>query len=100
LLKRQIQNQLRRLLRHLPQQAESRYVVDLTALFDATAATIDDYVHYDEGTQTLSVDVDGASGAAGFEDVAVFQNNPAAATITLLYDDGTNNHTVQADTIP
>jgi hypothetical protein len=29
----------------------------------------------------------------------VLQNTPTASTIALLYDDGTNNHTVNADTI-
>ncbi len=74
-------------------------VVDLTALFDATTGTINDYVNYDDATNTLSVDVDGASGPANFQNVAVFQNNPTITTITLLYDDGTNNHTVQANVI-
>jgi T1SS-143 domain-containing protein len=74
-------------------------IVDLTALFDATTGSINDYVNYDDTTNTLSVDVDGASGPANFQNVAVFQNNPTITTITLLYDDGTNNHTVQANVI-
>ncbi|MER8629854.1 DUF5801 domain-containing protein, partial [Mesorhizobium opportunistum] len=61
--------------------------IDLTALFDATPANIGNFVHYDAGTSTLSVDTSGSGNAANFVDVAVLQNAPAAGTITLLYDD-------------
>ncbi|MER8742277.1 DUF5801 domain-containing protein, partial [Mesorhizobium sp. M1004] len=63
--------------------------IDLTALFDkAVVGNLSDYVHYDTGTKTLSVDTDGAGAAATFVDVAVLQNGPTTAgTINILYDD-------------
>ncbi|WP_292156282.1 DUF5801 repeats-in-toxin domain-containing protein, partial [Mesorhizobium sp.] len=65
--------------------------IDLTALFDtAPGANINDYVHYDSSTNTLSVDTNGTTGGANFVDVAQITNAPAAGTITILYDDTTN----------
>ncbi|WP_352584151.1 type I secretion C-terminal target domain-containing protein, partial [Mesorhizobium sp. M0088] len=62
--------------------------IDLTALFDKAAGTIDDYVHYDTSTKTLSVDTDGSGNAANFVAVAELQNGPTTAgAITILYDD-------------
>ncbi|MBZ9948600.1 type I secretion C-terminal target domain-containing protein [Mesorhizobium sp. BR1-1-11] len=58
--------------------------IDLTALFDSTPATIANFVHYNAGTSTLSVDTSGSGNAANFVDVAVLQNAPAAGTINLL----------------
>ncbi|WP_136616619.1 MULTISPECIES: beta strand repeat-containing protein [Mesorhizobium] len=72
--------------------------IDLTALFDKAAGTIADYVHYDTGTKTLSVDTDGSGNAASFVDVAVLQNGPATSgTINILYDD--TAHTQHTATI-
>ncbi|TPL40602.1 type I secretion C-terminal target domain-containing protein, partial [Mesorhizobium sp. B2-4-6] len=73
--------------------------IDLTALFDkAAAGNIADYVHYDTGTKTLSVDTDGTGNAANFVDVAVLQNGPATTgTINILYDDA--NHQQHTATI-
>ncbi|TPI29256.1 type I secretion C-terminal target domain-containing protein, partial [Mesorhizobium sp. B3-2-1] len=70
--------------------------IDLTSLFETpTGGNIADYVHYDAGTKTLSVDTNGTSGGANFVDVAVLQNAPAAGTINILYDDTTHTqHTV------
>ncbi|RUZ76362.1 type I secretion C-terminal target domain-containing protein, partial [Mesorhizobium sp. M7A.F.Ca.US.006.01.1.1] len=62
--------------------------IDLSALFDtASGSNINDYVHYDADTKTLSVDTTGSGNAANFVDVAALQNAPAAGTITILYDD-------------
>ncbi|RUW88067.1 type I secretion C-terminal target domain-containing protein, partial [Mesorhizobium sp. M7A.F.Ca.US.010.02.1.1] len=62
--------------------------IDLSALFDtASGGNINDYVHYDADTKTLSVDTTGSGNAANFVDVAALQNAPAAGTITILYDD-------------
>ncbi|MER9548672.1 DUF5801 repeats-in-toxin domain-containing protein, partial [Mesorhizobium sp. M0322] len=62
--------------------------IDLSALFDtASGGNINDYVHYDADTKTLSVDTTGSGNAANFVDVAELQNAPAAGTITILYDD-------------
>ncbi|WP_292173704.1 Ig-like domain-containing protein, partial [Mesorhizobium sp.] len=72
--------------------------IDLTALFDTTVGgNIADYVHYDAGTKTLSVDTNGTTGGANFVDVAVLQNGPAAGTINILYDD--TNHVQHTATI-
>ncbi|WP_192385141.1 DUF5801 repeats-in-toxin domain-containing protein [Mesorhizobium silamurunense] len=72
--------------------------IDLTALFDTTGGgNIGDYVHYDAGTKTLSVDTNGTTGGASFVDVAVLQNGPAAGTINILYDD--TNHVQHTTTI-
>ncbi|PBB85183.1 Ig-like domain-containing protein, partial [Mesorhizobium sp. WSM3876] len=71
--------------------------IDLSSLFETSGGNIADYVHYDAGTKTLSVDVNGTTGGANFVDVAVLQNAPAAGTITILYDD--NNHTQHSTTI-
>ncbi|PWJ94125.1 putative secreted protein (type I secretion substrate) [Mesorhizobium loti] len=70
--------------------------IDLTALFDKAAGTIDDYVHYDTSTKTLSVDTDGSGNAANFVAVADLQNGPTTAgAITILYDDTAHvQHTV------
>ncbi|WP_352569860.1 DUF5801 repeats-in-toxin domain-containing protein, partial [Mesorhizobium opportunistum] len=62
--------------------------IDLTALFDTgPGGTITDYVHYDAGTKTLSVDINGTAGGPSFVDVAQLTNTPAAGTINILYDD-------------
>ncbi|RUV36199.1 type I secretion C-terminal target domain-containing protein, partial [Mesorhizobium sp. M7A.F.Ca.MR.148.00.0.0] len=68
--------------------------IDLTALFDAApgGANIGDFVNYNAGTGTLSVDANGSTGGANFVDVATLTNLPAANTITLLYDDGITQH--------
>ncbi|PBB94778.1 Ig-like domain-containing protein, partial [Mesorhizobium sp. WSM3862] len=72
--------------------------IDLTSLFDTpVGANLADYVHYDAGTKTLSVDVNGTTGGANFVDVAVLQNAPAAGTINILYDD--TNHQQHTTTI-
>ncbi|AEH87097.1 Hemolysin-type calcium-binding region [Mesorhizobium opportunistum WSM2075] len=72
--------------------------IDLTALFDmAPGGTITDYVQYNAGTKTLSVDVNGATGGHSFVDLAQLTNTPAAGTINILYDDST--HTQQHVTI-
>ncbi|MBZ9777198.1 type I secretion C-terminal target domain-containing protein, partial [Mesorhizobium sp. CO1-1-8] len=70
--------------------------IDLSALFDtAPGGDINDYVHYDAETKTLSVDTTGSGNQANFVDVAALQNAPAAGTITILYDDTTHTqHTV------
>ncbi|BCM17373.1 Ig-like domain-containing protein [Mesorhizobium sp. J8] len=69
--------------------------IDLTALFDmAPGGNINTYVHYDANTKTLGVDVNGGSN---FVDVAVLQNQPAAGTINILYDD--TNHVQHPVTI-
>ncbi|MER8697430.1 hypothetical protein NKI77_22030 [Mesorhizobium opportunistum] len=60
----------------------------MTALFDTgPGGTITDYVHYDAGTKTLSVDINGTAGGPSFVDVAQLTNTPAAGTINILYDD-------------
>ncbi|RUX31430.1 type I secretion C-terminal target domain-containing protein [Mesorhizobium sp. M7A.F.Ca.US.011.01.1.1] len=72
--------------------------IDLSALFDTVSGgNINDYVHYDADTKTLSVDTTGSGNAANFVDVAALQNGPAAGTITILYDD--TNHTQHTATI-
>ncbi|RWK34869.1 DUF5801 repeats-in-toxin domain-containing protein [Mesorhizobium sp.] len=72
--------------------------IDLSSLFDtAVGGNIADYVHYDAGTNTLSVDTNGTTGGANFVDVAVLQNGPAAGTINILYDD--TNHVQHTTTI-
>jgi hypothetical protein len=72
--------------------------IDLSALFDTVSGgNINDYVHYDADTKTLSVDTTGSGNAANFVDVAALQNGPAAGTITILYDDTT--HTQHTATI-
>ncbi|RWE24207.1 MAG: type I secretion C-terminal target domain-containing protein, partial [Mesorhizobium sp.] len=65
--------------------------IDLSSLFDvAPGGNVSDYVHYDAGTNTVSVDANGTTGGANFVDVAQITNAPAAGTITILYDDTTN----------
>ncbi|MBN9547559.1 MAG: type I secretion C-terminal target domain-containing protein, partial [Alphaproteobacteria bacterium] len=61
--------------------------IDLTALFDkADNVALDNYVHYDTSTKTLSVDSSGSG--SNFVDVAVLQNGPATTnSINILYDD-------------
>ncbi|TIP01830.1 MAG: type I secretion C-terminal target domain-containing protein, partial [Mesorhizobium sp.] len=72
--------------------------IDLTALFEtAPAGNIADYVHYNSGTNTLSVDANGTTGGANFVDVAQLTNAPAAGTINILYDD--SNHVQHTATI-
>ncbi|TIV24127.1 MAG: type I secretion C-terminal target domain-containing protein, partial [Mesorhizobium sp.] len=72
--------------------------IDLTALFDTpVGGNIADYVHYDAGTKTLSVDTNGTTGGANFVDVAQMTNTPAAGTINILYDD--TNHQQHTATI-
>ncbi|TIV02988.1 MAG: type I secretion C-terminal target domain-containing protein, partial [Mesorhizobium sp.] len=72
--------------------------IDLTALFEtAPAGNIADYVHYNSGTNTLSVDANGTTGGANFVDVAQLTNAPAAGTINILYDD--SNHQQHTATI-
>ncbi len=72
--------------------------IDLTALFDAPVnGGINNYVHYDSATSTLSVDTSGSGNPANFVDVAVLQNAPTAGTITILYDD--TNHAQHTATI-
>ncbi|WP_046863564.1 DUF5801 repeats-in-toxin domain-containing protein [Microvirga massiliensis] len=69
--------------------------IDLTALFDKPAdAPIGDYVHYDANTGILSVDVNGASGGANFQAVAVVDTSPdagvqVAPSLSVITDDGT-----------
>ncbi|AZO44987.1 tandem-95 repeat protein [Mesorhizobium sp. M7D.F.Ca.US.005.01.1.1] len=61
--------------------------IDLTALFETgPGANIADFVKYDSGTHTLSVDSNGTTGGANFVEVAALNNVPAG-TINLLYDD-------------
>ena len=62
-------------------------------------ANVGDFVNYNAGTGTLSVDADGTANGANFVDVATLQNLPAANTITLLYDDGTTTHTTTANLV-
>ncbi|RJT27347.1 type I secretion C-terminal target domain-containing protein, partial [Mesorhizobium waimense] len=75
--------------------------IDLTALFDTApgGANIGDFVNYNAGTGTLSVDSNGTTGGANFVDVATLTAPPAANTITLLYDDGTTTHTTTANLV-
>ncbi|WP_284282781.1 calcium-binding protein, partial [Mesorhizobium amorphae] len=75
--------------------------IDLSALFDTApgGANVGDFVNYNAGTGTLSVDTDGTANGANFVDVATLQNLPAANTITLLYDDGTTTHTTTANLV-
>ncbi|MGX5799705.1 DUF5801 repeats-in-toxin domain-containing protein, partial [Bradyrhizobium sp. Arg314] len=70
--------------------------IDLTALFDAApAGDINNYVHFNSATNTLSVDASGSGNPANFVDVAQFTNPPATGSITILYDDNTHaQHTV------
>ncbi|RUW13677.1 type I secretion C-terminal target domain-containing protein [Mesorhizobium sp. M1A.F.Ca.IN.022.05.2.1] len=72
--------------------------IDLSALFDtAPAGNINNYVHYNSETNTVSVDASGSGNPANFVDVAVLQNAPAAGTINILYDD--TNHQQHTATI-
>ncbi|RWB79173.1 MAG: type I secretion C-terminal target domain-containing protein [Mesorhizobium sp.] len=72
--------------------------IDLSSLFETAAGgNIADYVHYDAGTKTLSVDTNGTTGGANFVDVAQLTNAPAAGTINILYDD--SNHVQHTATI-
>ncbi|MDG4882627.1 DUF5801 repeats-in-toxin domain-containing protein [Mesorhizobium sp. WSM4884] len=72
--------------------------IDLSSLFETAAGgNIADYVHYDAGTKTLSVDTNGTTGGANFVDVAQLTNGPAAGTINILYDD--SNHQQHTATI-
>ncbi|TIN02585.1 MAG: type I secretion C-terminal target domain-containing protein, partial [Mesorhizobium sp.] len=75
--------------------------IDLTALFDTApgGANIGDFVNYNAGTGTLSVDANGSTGGANFVDVATLTNLPAANTITLLYDDGITQHQTTANVV-
>ncbi|RUU41810.1 hypothetical protein EOC83_01185 [Mesorhizobium sp. Primo-A] len=75
--------------------------IDLTALFDTApgGANIGDFVNYNAGTGTLSVDANGSTGGANFVDVATLTNLPAANTITLLYDDGITQHQTTANLV-
>jgi hypothetical protein len=75
-------------------------VIDLTALFDTGGADVADFVDYNAGTGTLSVDVDGTSNGVNFVDVATLTlPSPATHTITLLYDNGAGTQTTQADAV-
>ncbi|WP_245266765.1 DUF5801 repeats-in-toxin domain-containing protein [Mesorhizobium sp. LNHC252B00] len=72
--------------------------IDLSSLFEtALGGNIADFVKYDSGTHTLSVDTNGTTGGANFVDVAVLQNAPVAGTINLIYDD--TAHTQHTATI-
>ncbi|MBZ9734409.1 DUF5801 domain-containing protein, partial [Mesorhizobium sp. CA9] len=72
--------------------------IDLSSLFEtAPGGNIADYVHYDAGTKTLSVDTNGTVGGTNFVDVAQLTNGPAAGTINILYDD--NAHAQHTATI-
>ncbi|MER8467581.1 DUF5801 domain-containing protein [Mesorhizobium sp. M1396] len=73
--------------------------IDLTALFDTApgGANIGNFVNYDAGTGTLSVDTSGSGGS--FVEVAQLVNHPVANTITLLYDDGVTQHTTTANLV-
>ncbi|WP_292327959.1 DUF5801 repeats-in-toxin domain-containing protein [Mesorhizobium sp.] len=75
--------------------------IDLTALFDTApgGGNIGNFVNYDAGTGALSVDTSGSGNAANFVQVAELVNHPAANTITLLYDDGVNQHTTTANVV-
>ncbi|WP_281034999.1 DUF5801 repeats-in-toxin domain-containing protein, partial [Mesorhizobium sp. M4A.F.Ca.ET.020.02.1.1] len=75
--------------------------IDLTALFDTApgGGNIGNFVNYDAGTGTLSVDTSGSGNPANFVEVAQLTNHPAANTITLLYDDGTTTHTTTANVV-
>ncbi|WP_192177306.1 DUF5801 repeats-in-toxin domain-containing protein [Mesorhizobium amorphae] len=75
--------------------------IDLSALFDTApgGANVGDFVNYNAGTGTLSVDADGTANGANFVEVAELVNHPAANTITLLYDDGTTTHTTTANLV-
>ncbi|TIX28404.1 DUF5801 repeats-in-toxin domain-containing protein [Mesorhizobium sp.] len=73
--------------------------IDLTALFDSAPANVGNFVNYDAGTGTLSVDTSGSGNPANFVEVAQLVNHPAANTITLLYDDGVNQHTTTANVV-
>jgi Ca2+-binding RTX toxin-like protein len=74
---------------------ETGDTIDLTALFDKpAAASISEYVHYEADTGVLSVDVDGAAGAAHFQPVAIADTSPtagvqAAPSLSVITDDGT-----------
>ncbi|MHB9479022.1 tandem-95 repeat protein [Mesorhizobium sp. W016] len=76
-------------------------IIDLTSLFDTAAggANVGDFVNYNAGTNTLSVDADGLANGANFVDVATLTNAPVANTITLLYDDGVTQHTTTANVV-
>ncbi|MBB6411991.1 DUF5801 repeats-in-toxin domain-containing protein, partial [Mesorhizobium sangaii] len=73
--------------------------IDLTALFDSTPANVGNFVNYDAGTGTLSVDTSGSGNPANFVEVAQLTNHPVASTITLLYDDGVTQHTTTANQV-
>ncbi|WP_436159924.1 DUF5801 repeats-in-toxin domain-containing protein [Mesorhizobium sp. LjRoot246] len=75
--------------------------IDLTALFDTApgGANIGDFVNYNAATGTLSVDANGTTGGPSFIDVATLTTLPVANTITLLYDDGVNQHTTTANVV-
>jgi Ca2+-binding RTX toxin-like protein len=72
-------------------------VVDLTNLFNTNGANVSDFVHYDQSTGVLSVDANGTTGGTHFVDVATLDTtggaHPAAATVTILYDDASNHTT-------
>ncbi|MHB9437319.1 DUF5801 repeats-in-toxin domain-containing protein [Mesorhizobium sp. C089B] len=76
-------------------------IIDLTSLFDTAAggANVGDFVNYNAGTNTVSVDADGLANGANFVDVATLTNAPVANTITLLYDDGVTQHTTTANVV-
>ncbi|MEI8697351.1 Ig-like domain-containing protein [Mesorhizobium sp. ISC15] len=76
-------------------------VIDLTSLFDTApgGANIGEFVNYDAGTGTLSVDADGTANGTNFVDVATLTNVPVSSTITLLYDDGITQHTTTANAV-
>ncbi|CAN7365088.1 hypothetical protein LJR246_002158 [Mesorhizobium sp. LjRoot246] len=73
----------------------------MTALFDTApgGANIGDFVNYNAATGTLSVDANGTTGGPSFIDVATLTTLPVANTITLLYDDGVNQHTTTANVV-
>lgn len=77
--------------------------IDLSNLFDvAPGADVTNYVNYNETTGVLSVDKDGAGGGFGFVDVAIVNTptgHPLGTDITLIFDDGTNEHTIKANLI-
>ncbi|SJM32254.1 conserved hypothetical protein [Mesorhizobium delmotii] len=76
-------------------------MIDLTSLFDTApgGANIGEFVNYDAGTGTLSVDADGTANGTNFVDVATLTNVPVSSTITLLYDDGITQHTTTANAV-
>ncbi|RWM78411.1 MAG: type I secretion C-terminal target domain-containing protein [Mesorhizobium sp.] len=76
-------------------------VIDLTSLFDTApgGANIGEFVNYDAGTGTLSVDADGTANGTNFVGVATLTNVPVSSTITLLYDDGITQHTTTANAV-